>query len=435
MTMNSPDFVSETLPLTPPQIEAVNRQLQKMLGSRHFNQSRRYPALLEFLVHAALRGESETLRERLIGHVVFDRPADYDTNSDPIVRMTASEVRKRIAQYYHEDGHADELRIELRSGGYAPEFLFPSTNDATPYLPAPSADLSLMHPIATFSQAELEPEFAPSVRSEFSATKSRHISKKTLFWVAAALLISLAGLIARDRILRQPPSAVQFVWTPLLNTQRPVLVCIGVPSSVPYDFIERKASGKDLPLVDSLLSENIVNFSDVEAAARLIALLGSHDQPYKLQTSTSTSFSDLREGPVVYIGGLDNQWARKASSSLPFHFAGPADRSFWIEDSKNPAFRGWQVNFNKSMNDLLEDFALIARFTDKSTGQVTVIVAGIGSSGTRAASEFLTNEKELKEFSKTAPVNWAKGNFEIILNSEAVSGVPGAPRVVGQTFW
>jgi hypothetical protein len=83
----------------------------------------------------------------------------------------------------------------------------------------------------------------------------------------------------------------------------------------------------------------------------------------------------------------------------------------------------------------LEDFALIARFTDKSTGQVTVIVAGIGSSGTRAASEFLTNEKELKEFSKTAPVNWAKGNFEIILNSEAVSGVPGAPRVVGQTFW
>jgi hypothetical protein len=48
--------------------------------------------------------------------------ADYDTNQDPIVRASAAEIRKRIAQYYHEPGHETELRIELPLGSYVPVF-------------------------------------------------------------------------------------------------------------------------------------------------------------------------------------------------------------------------------------------------------------------------------------------------------------------------
>src|SRR5206468_242202 len=49
------------------------------------------------------------------------RPADYDTGQDSIVRVKASEVRRRLAQYY--DLSSDEsMRIELPSGSYAPRF-------------------------------------------------------------------------------------------------------------------------------------------------------------------------------------------------------------------------------------------------------------------------------------------------------------------------
>jgi hypothetical protein len=44
---------------------------------------------------------------------VFGREAGYNTNHDPIVRITALEIRKRVAQYYHEPGHESGIRIEL----------------------------------------------------------------------------------------------------------------------------------------------------------------------------------------------------------------------------------------------------------------------------------------------------------------------------------
>jgi len=47
---------------------------------------------------------------------VFGRRADYDTNQEAIIRISAAEIRKRIAQYYHEPGHETELRIELPLG-------------------------------------------------------------------------------------------------------------------------------------------------------------------------------------------------------------------------------------------------------------------------------------------------------------------------------
>ena len=70
-------------------------------------------------------GNVDQLKERTLGIEVFGRELDYDTNIDHIVRSTAGEIRKRIAQYYHEPGHESEIRIDLPSGSYVPEFHWP----------------------------------------------------------------------------------------------------------------------------------------------------------------------------------------------------------------------------------------------------------------------------------------------------------------------
>ncbi len=74
-----------------------------------------------------LAGRSAELKERLLGIEVFRRAPDYDTNTDPVVRVTAAEVRKRIAQYYQEPGHAHEIRIDVPTGSYVPHFSRPQT--------------------------------------------------------------------------------------------------------------------------------------------------------------------------------------------------------------------------------------------------------------------------------------------------------------------
>ncbi len=108
--------------------QAILQQLDRMLRSRHFRNSRRYPAFLAHIVRRRLDGDLDSLKERILGIEVFKRPHDYDTGADPVVRITAGEVRKRIALYYHDMGTERELRIELPPGSYVPVF-FPATQN------------------------------------------------------------------------------------------------------------------------------------------------------------------------------------------------------------------------------------------------------------------------------------------------------------------
>src|SRR5271170_7812137 len=98
-------------------------QLERIVRSKHFRNSKRYPTFLRFVVEQTLAGKTEAVKERTLGVDVFARPSHYDTNEDPIVRVTAGEIRKRIAQYYQEPGHEEELRIYLPLGSYVPHFL------------------------------------------------------------------------------------------------------------------------------------------------------------------------------------------------------------------------------------------------------------------------------------------------------------------------
>src|SRR5579885_2196757 len=105
-----------------PEGAAVLAQLERILATPLFQHSKRYPAFLRYVVEQTLAGNADELKERTLGVAVFHRAPDYDTGADPVVRNAASEVRKRLEEYYSEPGHETELRIRLPAGGYVPEF-------------------------------------------------------------------------------------------------------------------------------------------------------------------------------------------------------------------------------------------------------------------------------------------------------------------------
>src|SRR5579859_1761105 len=105
--------------------DLIRHQLRSMLGSPVFHGSKRCKQFLEFICEKSLAGEADTLKERTIAVEVFGRPPQSDLGEDTIVRVGAREVRKRLAQYYvTEDGAAAEVRIDLPSGAYSPEFRY-----------------------------------------------------------------------------------------------------------------------------------------------------------------------------------------------------------------------------------------------------------------------------------------------------------------------
>ena len=111
---------------------AVEQQLEHLLASPLFNSSKRYGQFLRFVVARALEGQGSQLKERVLGVEIFERPADYDTNTDPIVRVTAAEIRKRIDQYYQNPKHSQEIRLFLPSGSYVPQFSWPGHPNGFP---------------------------------------------------------------------------------------------------------------------------------------------------------------------------------------------------------------------------------------------------------------------------------------------------------------
>src|SRR3984957_359210 len=123
-----------------PSPEEISRQLRAILASPVFHGSRRCQQFLEFVCEKSLAGEGRTIKERMIAIDVFGRHPETDLGEDTIVRVGAREVRKRLAQYYvTPEGAAAEIRIELPSGSYAPEFRYvAAAPEETTAPPAPA---------------------------------------------------------------------------------------------------------------------------------------------------------------------------------------------------------------------------------------------------------------------------------------------------------
>src|SRR5580658_2661593 len=126
--------------LSPERVVAVRKHLHHVLSSDAFKGGKRAQDFLQLVVEHALAGRLDSLRERMLGAEMFGRPIDYDTANDAVVRVKATEVRRKLAQYYQESTKPPLVRIELPSGSYVPKFHWESLPDSDPG-PHPGDDL------------------------------------------------------------------------------------------------------------------------------------------------------------------------------------------------------------------------------------------------------------------------------------------------------
>jgi hypothetical protein len=123
-----------------PNPQQIRDALSEVLLSIPFRASKQSQHLLQYLVVQTMEGHDEMLKERIVGANVFGRKADYDTGADPIVRVRAADLRKRLAQYYNGDGAKTDIRIEMAPGSYRPVFVSDSQRQAWDQAAQASAD-------------------------------------------------------------------------------------------------------------------------------------------------------------------------------------------------------------------------------------------------------------------------------------------------------
>ena len=92
------------------------------MGRPDFQKARRLREFLRFVVNEALDGRSDNLKAYTIGVEVFDRPEDFDSITDTIVRVNAGKLRRALERYYLGPGRQDKIHISIPKGRYVPVF-------------------------------------------------------------------------------------------------------------------------------------------------------------------------------------------------------------------------------------------------------------------------------------------------------------------------
>jgi hypothetical protein len=168
--------------------------------------------------------------------------------------------------------------------------------------------------------------------------------------------------------------------------------------------------------------------------ARLAGLLQARGKTYRLRGESSTTFADLRDGPVVLVGAFNNDWTMRLMGPMRFSFERDND-TFWIKDQQNPAARDRAVNYSMPYLNLTEDYALISRVLEPTTERMVVVAGGLTGYGTMAAGEFLTTPEYLVAVAKQMPKNWEHKNVQLVIATKVINGNSGPPRVVDRYVW
>ncbi|HEY1484131.1 MAG TPA: hypothetical protein VGF19_15475 [Candidatus Acidoferrum sp.] len=378
---------------------------------------------MRFVVARALAGQTDQLKERVLGVELFERSPDYDTNTDPIVRVTAAEIRKRIELYYQDPKHSQEIRLFLPSGSYAPQFSWPGHPAG---VPPKTLELTTNHPLKINVSGGL-PRNAGAAPAHDAFLSRKHLA---LILGAVVLAVVAAGTWYASR----PPALRQF-WDPFVKSAEPVLFCIADQSQ--YSSIRLRDAAD--PQRETTLSDSMVTIiiDDVSPLVNVAGMLQTYGKTYRVLGEASTSLTDLRRGPSIFIGAFDNSWTLRLTGPLRFHFANDAAMTqFWIEDRANPGKHEWVLDRSvQQQTGTYKDYAIVGRLLDPNTDQMVVVAAGIGRGGTVAAGEFLVDQHRMEELLKQVPSDWKRKNLEIVLETQVIEGRSGPPRISAVHVW
>jgi hypothetical protein len=398
----------------------IAEETQRILANPRFGSSHRCAKLLKHIVRHALDGNCEVLKERTLGIEVFGREVNYDTSADPVVRITASEIRKRLALYYQVPEHVHSVRIQLLSGGYIPTFLFGESDQP-------------LDAVESWEAGSIpKKDSAPGIAGGVAARKASRIRLKWAL-IGLALVAVLAALFLVPR-LDTFQNTRYLVWKPLLETNRDIVVCVSdldMSGSTNRNLVSNvslageSAGATAAPLLPLILLE------DARTAHKISNQLTQFGHLSTYASVSELSLRDLRGTSVVLVGGLNNPWSMRLLSNLRFGIRMDAVRGErWVQDAHNPTSRDWMVGGNVAQSNLA--YAVLTRFWSAETGSWIMAMTGTGPLGVEAAADLITAPAA----STVLPDSLRSArNFQVVLKATVVNGAIGSPQILSVHIW
>jgi hypothetical protein len=438
--------------LTPERLAAVRAHLREVLSGDAFKGSKRAQDFLQLVVEHALAGRLDSLRERMLGAEMFGRPVDYDTANDAVVRVKASEVRRRLGRHYDELQSPPALRIALTSGSYVPQFQWAEVENSTILDEAPGPVDSQFDPVIVSTQPidgeGADPAVAPR------RNWRRWLLRAGLLAAYGGALIFLTWFATvRFGVPHQTPKPADPLWAALFEINRNTLI---VPADTGFNLLEdlterpiplsEYVSGSylELPLTGinphgakDLHAGRYGSFVDIQIVALFSRLPAYNPQRTLLRFPRDLRVDDLKDANAILLGSVgSNPWASIADSGANFHIVylqGMEGATIVNSKPQPEEAASYQSHWNEPQH---ETFALIAFLPNLGGNGHLLLLQGLDAAGTQAAAEVLFYSSAMAPILQRATrPDGSLRYFEILVRSTSIDSSSAGTQVIATRIY
>jgi hypothetical protein len=405
----------------------------RVAASSQFKRSARLRDFLLYVGNQSLKEGCPEIHEQEIGAKVFGRSSAYDRSQDNIVRVNATELRKRIEQYFATEGAHESLVLEIPRGAYKPAF-HRRTLQATGE-----------------SKLALGPLF-PALVGHAAAIPDTTIAPRnraSIFWAALCLGLAVACIVLfqQNRSMRKAlnpwdgkPALAAF-WGDFLRYHQQTDVVLPDDSlSLITDLVHhpiavgdylnrnymREIEASDLSPdrkldLDQVYAHNLVTFGGVRAAQQMLDQITA-SSPTHLTLARFYAADAIKRNNVILIGGKkSNPWVHLFDDRMNFvtDFDNKGSQAFVADLHPKPQEQArYEVFYDPNG---LVGYSVIAYLPNPGGTGNAIILAGTDSDATDSAAEFLTSEVDLEKLQNTLNVKTLP-YFEVLLKTSRLSG-------------
>jgi hypothetical protein len=416
---------------------------ERICSSHELKRSARLRDLLRYIVQRSIDQEDCAISEREIGVHVFGRNENYDNTADNIVRVNASELRKRIGVYYSSEGLNEPVLLEIPRGSYTPHFAR-----------RPILEQMVEPPPTTDAES-----IVPPLASQVASSETKQWLLPAFFTLAILLAVTCTCLflaLRRAQRAAEPwrnGASLQAFWEHLFDDKRTTVIVLA-DSSLPLvqevlkkriplnlylkpDYTQALAHA-ELPenVRDELqpfASRSIASFTDFHAAKQILELAPGPGK-LRLEYARRLPTESLKNENIILIGSnYSNPWVDLFDSRMNFHMStDPLTHQAQIINSTPRA--GEQAKYSSTPNDRdTIGYCTIAFFPGTEEEPSTLIVAGSTSEATEAAVDFVTSEKSMQGLREKSHIkNFS--HFELLLRTIRLENTPLSAEIVAVRF-
>jgi hypothetical protein len=428
---------------------ALRKMLKEIVEGPAFQSSQRSGQFLQFVVEKLIAGRTDELKERLIGVQLFRREPTYDTGDDAIVRVTASDVRRRLLKHYGWFSTDDTLRVELPLGTYVPR-LIRKEPQPEPGRLAPRT----IEPSVVVASTTPEAPSSPAAAAEAVAKQpgwAKLLLRAGVLLLCGVLGWSLHSLVPRTAALSAYASTP---WSNLFGASGNTHLITSDPGIDALQGVTRQpislsdyANHRYMPDASTLTPQQLAvshvllaigasaGTPDPPIAARLAQIAQTFSKRLDVQAAREFDLSRLKSNDnFIFLGSpRSNPWSALFSTKLNFRFVFNNEMGTEFVENTHPR-PGEAALYTPSAKggDTGHSYATIAFLTNPDGNGHLLLIAGADGESTTAASEFASDMPRMASALKRCSAGSEGGadSFQILLRTETMAGVARGVDVV-----